>query len=57
MWQNSTKVMYTLSTSQTPLEEPCVDKCVEVMPYDLELVIPIFIECPPKSIPTSIILP
>jgi len=42
---------------ETHLKEPCVEECVEVMPHDLELVDPFSIECPPKSIPTFIVLP
>jgi len=45
------------SLEETHLGEPCVEECVEIMPNDLELVDPISIECPPKSIPTSIALP
>jgi len=41
----------------THLEEPSVEKYVGAMPHDLELVDPVSIKCPPKSIPTSIILP
>ena len=42
---------------ETPLEEPCDEEVVEVMPHVLELINQISIKCPRESIPTSIILP
>jgi len=44
------------SLEETYLEESCVEEYVEVMPHDLELVDPIYVERPPKSISISIIL-
>jgi len=50
-------VQVEYSLEETPLEEPCDDEVVEVKPYDLELIDLISIRCPPKLIPTSVVLP
>ena len=45
------------SLEENPLEESCDEEVIEVIPCALELVDLIIIKCPPKSIPTSIVLP